>query len=145
MKKLLITWAILIALFGTAGVVQAEEPYVRISTNQDSLDLGTFSFWDDGISPATLTVIVESNCLHGPIVAAISELKRSGCTSILPERISVKTVATNGFVSMARPVAISETTMGSHEIKLNFQVRTYMKDHAGRYSGAIAFTVMPPS
>jgi hypothetical protein len=46
---------------------------------------------------------------------------------------------------MAQPVAISETTMGSHKIELNFKVKTYMRDHAGRYGGTIAFTVMPPS
>ena len=120
MKKLLITWAILIGFFGTVGVVRADEPYVRISTNQSRLDLGTFSFWDDGISPATLTVIVESNCLHGPIVAAITELKRLGGTSIPPERVSVKTPATNGYVSMAQPVAISETTMGSNRSERTF-------------------------
>src|SRR4030042_122609 len=144
MKKLLITWAILIAFFGTVGVSHAE-PYVRISTMQDGFNLGTFSFWDDGVSPAILTVIIESNCLHGPVVAAITELKRSGGTSIPPERISVKTPATNGYVSMAQPVAISETTMGSHKIELNFRIKTYINDHAGRYSGTLAFTVMPPS
>jgi hypothetical protein len=46
---------------------------------------------------------------------------------------------------MAQPVAISETTMGSHKIELNFRIKTYIKDHAGRYSGTLAFTVMPPS
>jgi hypothetical protein len=144
MKKLIIL-AILVAAFATVGVVQADEPYVRISTDQKSLNLGTISFWDDGLSSETLTVIVESNCLHGPIVAAISELKRSGCPSITPDRVEVKTPATNGFVSMAQPVAISETTMGSHKIEMSFKIKTYLKDRAGRYSGTLAFTVMPPS
>ena len=144
MKKL-VTLALFVALFATIGVVQADEPYVRISTDHKSLNLGTISFWDDGLSSEILTVIVESNCLHGPIVAAISELRRSGGSSITPDRIEVKTPATNGFVSMAQPVAISETTMGSHKIEMNFRIKTYIKDLAGRYSGTLAFTVMPPS
>ena len=125
MKKL-VTLALFVALFATIGVVQADEPYVRISTDHKSLNLGTISFWDDGLSSEILTVIVESNCLHGPIVAAISELRRSGGSSITPDRIEVKTPATNGFVSMAQPVAISETTMGSHKIEMNFRIKTYM-------------------
>ena len=144
MKKL-VTLALFVALFATIGVVQADEPYVRISTDHKSLNLGTISFWDDGLSSEILTVIVESNCLHGPIVATISELRRSGGSSITPDRIEVKTPATNGFVSMAQPVAISETTMGSHKIEMNFRIKTYIKDLAGRYSGTLAFTVMPPS
>lgn len=148
MKKLLITWAIL-GVLASAGVIQAadltENPYVRISTTPDSLDLGTIPFWNDGISQAVLTVNVESNCVHGPIVAVISELKRPGSASIPPERVSVKTGFTNGFISMAGPVAISETTMGSHQIKLNFKVATYIQDLAGKYQGNLTLTVMPPS
>ena len=148
MKKLLITWALL-GVLGSAGVIQAADltaqPYVRITTTPNSLDLGTIPFWDEGISNAVLTVNVESNSVHGPIVAVISELKRPGSASIPPERVSVKTGSTNGFVSMAGPVAISETTMGSHQINLNFKVRTYVQDLAGRYEGSLTLTVMPPS
>jgi hypothetical protein len=57
----------------------------------------------------------------------------------------VKTETTGGYVSMATPVAISETTNGSHDIKMNFKIKTDMKDRAGRYSGILAFTIMPPS
>jgi len=145
MKKILITCAIAMALFGMAEIVQAQEPYVRVSTVGDNFNLGTFSFWDDGTSPSVLTVKVESNCLHGPIVASISTLKRIGGNIITPDRILVKTSTTNGYVSMAQPVAISQTTEGSHEIKMNFKVKTNIKDFAGRYSGALAFTIMPPS
>jgi len=35
MKKFLITCAILLALFGTTGIIQADEPFVRISTTPD--------------------------------------------------------------------------------------------------------------
>jgi hypothetical protein len=57
----------------------------------------------------------------------------------------VKTETTGGYISMATPVAISETTNGSHDIKMNFKIKTNITDHAGRYSGILAFTVMPPS
>ncbi len=145
MKKFLITWAISIALFGSVGIIQANEPFVRISTTPDNLDLGTMSFWSDGVSSAVLTVQVESNCLHGPIVASITPLTRIGGSTIMPDRISVKTPTTGGFVTMAKPVSISETTEGSHNIAVNFKIETDITDHAGKYGGILAFTVMPPS
>jgi hypothetical protein len=145
MKNLLMTCVISVVLCGAAGTVQAEEPFVRISTDVDSFKLGTFSFWEDGTSSSVLTVKVESNCLHGPVVASISTLKRAGSISITPDRIMVKTDATGGYVSMAKPVAISETKEGSHDINMSFKVKTYINDNAGRYSGTLAFTVMPPS
>jgi hypothetical protein len=145
MKNYLKTFLISLMLLGTAGIVRAEEPFVRISTTADSFKLGTFSFWEDGTSPNILTVKVESNCLHGPVVASITPLKRAGSVSITRDRIMVKTETTGGYVSMATPVAISEATNGPHDIKMNFKVKTDMKDHAGRYSGTLAFTIMPPS
>jgi hypothetical protein len=145
MKNYLMTFVISAALLGTAGIIQAQEPFVRISTTAESFKLGTFSFWEDGTSSSILTVKVESNCLHGPVVASITPLKRAGSVSITPDRIMVKTETTGGYVSMATPVAVSETTEGSHDIKMNFKIKTYIKDHAGRYSGTLAFTVMPPS
>ena len=144
MKNYLMTSLILVVLLGTAGIVQAQEPFVRISATEN-FKLGTFSFWEDGTSSSVLTVKVESNCLHGPVVASITPLKRAGSVSITPDRIMVKTEATGGYVSMATPVAISETTEGSHDIKMNFKIKTNITDHAGRYSGMLAFTVMPPS
>jgi len=145
MKNYLMISVILAVLFGAAGFVQAEEPFVRISTTAESFKLGTFSFWEDGTSSSVLTVKVESNCLHGPVVASITSLKRAGSVSITPDRVMVKTETTGGYVSMAKPVAISETTEGSHDIKMNFKIKTDITDHAGRYSGILAFTVMPPS
>ncbi len=144
MKNYLMTFLILAVLLGTAGVVKAEEPFVRISAGE-SFKLGTFSFWEDGTSSSVLTVKVESNCLHGPVVASITPLKRAGSISVTPDRIMVKTETTGVYVSMATPVAISETTEGSHDIKMNFKIKTLITDRAGRYSGTLAFTVMPPS
>ncbi len=145
MKKLIVIWSILIALFGSAGIIKADEPFVRISTTTGSLDLGTLTFWGDGVSSAVLTVKVESNCVHGPIVASITSLEQTGGGYIAPDRISIKTPTTGGFVPMAKPVSISETAEGSHDITANFKIDTNIRDHAGRYNGSIAFTVMPPS
>jgi hypothetical protein len=145
MKKLLITFSIFIALFGSVETIRAEQPFVRISTTPGKLDLGTITFWSDGVSASTLTVNVVSNCIHGPIVASISPLKRNVNDMITPDRILVKTPATRGFVSMERPVSISETEEGSHDITMNFKIDTTIKDRAGRYSGSLAFTIMPPS
>ncbi len=145
MKKLLITWSMLIVLFGTAGISRADEQYVKISTTAKSLNLGTLTFWGDGVSTEVLKVRVESNCVHGPIVASITSLKGVGGGNITPDRILIKTETTGGFVPMAKPVSISETVEGSHDITANFKIDTTIKDHAGRYSGSLAFTVMPPS
>ena len=145
MKNYLMTCVISAVLLGATGIIQAEEPFVRISTTAESFKLGTFSFWEDGTSSAVLTVKVESNCLHGPVVASITPLKRAGSISITPDRIMVKTDTTGGYVSMAGPVSVSETTEGSHDINMNFKIETDIKDRAGRYSGMLAFTVMPPS
>lgn len=145
MKNFLMTCVISTVLFGTNGIIRAQEPFVRISTTGDSFKLGTFSFWDDSSSSSVLTVKVESNCLHGPIVASITPLKQEGGNPITPDRIMVKTLTTGGYVSMAKPVSISETTQGSHDINMNFKIQTALKDRAGRYSGMLAFTVMPPS
>ena len=145
MKKLLITLSVFIALFGSVETIQAEKPFVRLSTTPDKLELGTITFWSDGVSASTLTLNVASNCIHGPIVASITPLKRNADDIITPDRISVRTPATRGFVTMARPVSISETTEGSHDITMNFKIDTTVKDHAGRYSGSLTFTIMPPS
>jgi hypothetical protein len=145
MKKRIITCLILTALFGWAGIVKADQPFVKISTTTKSLDLGAIPFWSDGVSPTVLTVRVESNCVHGPIVASITTLQGVGGGYITPDRISIRTPATGGFVPMAKPVSISETTEGSHDITADFKIDTNIKDRAGRYSGSLAFTVMPPS
>ena len=145
MKNFLMTFVISAVLFGAAGIIQAEEPFVQILTAAESFKLGTFSFWEDGTSSNVLTVNVESNCLHGPVVASITSLKRAGSVPITPDRIMVKTETTGGYVSMEKPVAISETMTGSHDIKMNFKIKTDMRDRAGRYRGILAFTVMPPS
>ena len=148
MKRLVITWVLAVGLFGLAGIAGAEQtskPFVNVSATPDELDLGTASLFADSYDvPAALTVKVEANCLHGPIMISMTKLKRRQGGSISPERLFVKTPATNGFVPMARPVAISKPTIGSHEIVLDFRVDAQFLDPAGEYTGTLMLTIMPP-
>ena len=151
MKRLVITWALAVVLFGLAGVAEAvrpaepAKPFVNVSTTPDKLDLGTVPLTGIYDIPAAVTVEVEANCVHGPIVVSTTTLKRRQGGSILPERISVRTPATGGFVTMAKPVAISEQTAGSHKIVVDLKVQPDVRNLAGEYTGTFMFTVMPPS
>ncbi len=150
-----------VALFGVAGIAQADSgPFVNVSTLSNSLVFGAPALFADGdtyIGPgsvmfptvhygssASLIVKVESNCLHGPIVASITALKHPRGDSIPPERISVKSPTTDGYVTMAKPVAISRPETGSHYIELDFRLDVFPSDHAGSYRGTVTFTIMPP-
>jgi hypothetical protein len=148
MKRSVITWALAVALFGLAPVTEAVKPvtrpFVHVSATPSSLDLGTTSFAGLHESPAALTVVVESNCIHGPILMSTTALKRRQGGSIPPEHIFVKTPATGEFVGMARPVAISQPTTGPHKIVVDLKVQTEW-NLAGEYKGTITLTVMPPS
>jgi len=149
MKRLVITWAIAAALFGLAGIAGAEQikvPFVNVSTTPDILDLGTASVFTDSYDvPGAITVNVDSNCFHGPIMISTTKLRRRQGGSISPNRIFVKTPATRGFIPMARPVAISKSTEGPHEIVLDLRVDTKFLDPAGEYTGTVTITIMPPA
>ena len=149
MKRIVITWVLAIGLFGLAGIAgaeQSDEPFVNVSTTPDRIDLGTAPFFTDTYDvPAALTVNIEANCMHGPIMISVTKLKRRRGGSISPERIFVKTPATGGFVTMARPVAISKPTIGPHKIVLDLRVQTQFLDPAGEYTGTIMLTIMPPA
>jgi len=149
MKRVLITACILaissVGLVTVAKAVQTDkEPYIHVSPSSYSVDLGT------AVSPGlytvnkALTLKVESNFLHGPILVSVSDLKRSWGGSIPPERVYVRSSSTWGFVAMKRPVAVSETQSGSHDVVIDLQVETGFKDLAGKYEGTITVTVMPP-
>ena len=159
--KLVITLLTAVVLFGVAGIAQADSgSFVNISATSDNLEFGKPTFFSEGgtyfgpgsvvfpsasfMSSASLMVKVESNCLHGPIVASITELKHPIGSSIPPERISIKSPTTNGYVTMAKPVAISMPETGSHDIGLDFRLDILPSDYSGRYKGTITFTVMPP-
>jgi len=173
MKKLLvITWTAMMVMFGLAGIAQAgskpltgtftiqpnTDPFVSISATSNALEFGEPTFADPVLAPglamfpsiyrsaaASLTVHVESNCLHGPIVASATELRHSGGFTIAPERILINApVLKEEYIRMVRPVVISEPQAGSHDIVLNFKLQATHFDYAGRYSGTIIFTVMPP-
>ena len=147
MKRIVITWILAVGLFGLAGIARAEQtnkPFVNVSATPDRLDLGSASIFENSYDiPAALTVKVASNCMHGPIMISTTKLKRRRGGSISPERLFVKTPATNGFVSMARPVAISKPAIGSHEIVLDLRVETQFLDPAGEYTGTLMLTIMP--
>lgn len=149
MKRLAIAWVLAIGLFGLSGVVEAEQtnkPFVNVSTTPDEIDLGTASLFTNTFEvPAALTVKVESNCFHGPIMISATKLKHSQGSSISPEHIFVKSPVTSGFVAMVRPVAISKPTIGSHEIVLDFKVEADLLYPAGEYSGTIMLTMIPPT
>jgi len=149
MKRLVITWALAVVLFGLTGIAGAEQihvPFVNVSTTPDILDLGTASLFTESYDvPGALTVNVDSNCFHGPIMISTTKLKRRRGGSISADRIFVKTPATRGFVPMARPVAISKATEGSHKIVLDLRVDTQFLDPAGEYTGIVTITVMPPA
>ena len=175
MKKLLIiTCTTMMVMFGLTGIAQADVnsgpfvimnpaseigPFVSISATSNTVEFGKPEFSDHFSAPgqvlfpslyrsssAALTVHVESNCLHGPIVASVTALKHSGGSSITPDRIFIKAPAiTDEYSSMARPVPISKTQTGSHDIELIFKLQSKLFDRAGRYTGFITFTVMPPA
>lgn len=148
MKRLVTTWALLVVLFGLAGVseaVQPSRPFLSLSATPDKLELGKTTHPGMHETAGVLTVEVEANCMHGPIFISATKLKRREGGTIPPERISVRTPATGGFVKMARPVAISKPEKGSHKIVLDFRVETGFEDRAGRYAGSIMFTITPPS
>jgi hypothetical protein len=150
MKRLvIITWILAVWLFGLAGIAGAEQidqPFINISTTPEKIDLGTATFVTNTYDvPAALTVKVNANCMHGPIMISATKLKRREGGSISPERIFVKSPATGGFVSMSRPVAISETATGSQKIVVDLRVETEQLYPAGEYTGTLILTMMPPS
>jgi hypothetical protein len=149
MRRLVITWVLAIGLFGLTGIAGAEQtdsPFVNVYTKPDKIDLGTVPLFKDAFEvPAALTVFVETNCLHGPIMISSTKLKRQQGGEISPDNIFVRTQATGGYVAMARPVMISKPAMCSHEIVLDLRVQAHFLYPAGDYSGTLTLTVMPPA
>ena len=157
MKRVTKTWSVAIILLAVAAMAQADVPFVNISATSDSLQFGEPVFSEPSLlapgaalypavfatSSAALTLKIESNCLHGPIMASITELKHRRGKTITPDRISIKAPITEGYVSMAKPVLISKPEIGSHNIDLNFRLDINPFEIAGRYEGNITFTIMP--
>ena len=149
MRRLVITWVLAIWLFGLVGITGAEQtdpPFVNVYTTPDKIDLGTVPLFENAFEVLeALTVNVESNCLHGPIMISATKLRRPQGGSISPDNIFVRTTATGGYVPMARPVRISNPTTGSHKIMLDLRVQAHFLYPAGEYSGTLTLTVMPPA
>ena len=157
MKRVIKTFLVAIILFAMPVIAQAEAPFVHLSPSSDSLQFGEIEFSDPsliapgaalypttfGTSSANLTLRVESNCLHGPIMASVTTLRHRWGKSITPDRISIKAPITDGYVSMAKPVLISKPTTGSHNIDLSFRLDINPFEAAGRYEGTLTFTIMP--
>ena len=145
MKKLLTIFLFVFVLLSSTGVVCAEQPFVYLSAPQKNVNLGTILIWDE-IIPGALTLKVNSNCLHGSVIASISPLKNMFGAQITKDRIFIRTSHTGGFVPMVTPVVISEPAIGSHDINIDFKVKAngVLLDNPGTYSGTLVFTVMPP-
>jgi hypothetical protein len=157
MKKVNTICLMAAILFATSVMAYAEEPFVNISATSRSLKFGEPEFSEPsivgpgaamfpsifGTSSASMTLKVESNCLHGPIMASISALRHRMGKKITPDRISIQAPTTNGFVSMEKPVMISEPQVGSHNIDLDFKLQINPFEAAGRYEGTLTFTLMP--
>jgi hypothetical protein len=45
---------------------------------------------------------------------------------------------------MIKPVMISEPAIGDHDVFVKFKVHPDFHDRAGKYSGNLVLTVMPP-
>ncbi len=149
MKRVLITALILAtASMGLATVALAVQPakeqFIHVTPSTYSLDLGTAASPGFYNIPKAITLTVDSNCLHGPIMISASNFQRRTVGSIPPERIFVRSAATWGFVKMDKPVPVSKPRVGSHDIVLDLQVQTGFNDFAGEYRGVLTVTVMPP-
>jgi len=159
MKRVIKTCLVAIIVFAIPVIAQTEEPFVNLSPSSDSLKFGEPVFSEPsliapgaalypaifGTSSAELNLKVVSNCLHGPVMASITTLKHRWGKSITPDRISIKAPITDGYVSMAKPVKISNPETGPHDIDLDFRVERLLNDPAGKFSGTITFTIIPTS
>lgn len=148
--KRIVTWALVsAALFGMAATASAvqpaneDKPFLVVSTTPDSLDLGTAMAEPHQVD-AAFTVNVDTNCKLGPIYVSATPLKHRNGASIEPENILVRTSATQGFVAMSKPVAISSPAAGPNKIVVDVKVLTNILGPAGDYSGVFTFTIAPP-
>jgi hypothetical protein len=148
MKRIVI-WTILLALLGSAGAtdthINKDELYLKVSTSPDEIDLGRAIFFQ-GIHevPGALTVGIESNWWHGPILLSTTPLKSRTGGKIEPENIFIRTSQTGQYVSLKKPVRIMPTAAGSQEVVVDFKVHAGLNNPSGQYKGTITLTVVPP-
>ena len=145
--KRIVFWTILVLLTGSVGIANTtqNEPFIRISTTPDEVDLGTANFFA-GIHEVShaLKVKVESNCLYGSVLISTTPLNRQGGGFIKPENIFVRAKKMGDYVSLKKPVIIMRTSTGSQETELDFKVHAESGNLAGHYEGTITLTIMPP-
>jgi hypothetical protein len=150
--KTVVTWAlvsaVLFVMVATAPAVQPantrEKPFLNISTTPESLDLGTAPLAGPLQVDAAFTVKVDTNCALGPIYVSATALKHLSGATIEPQNIFVRTSATQGFIAIDKPVAISQPAVGPNKIVVDVKVLTKVLGPAGDYSGVFTFTVTPP-
>ena len=149
--KRVVTWALVsAALLGIAATASAvlpangDKPFLVVSTTPKNLDLGTAPMTGPLQVDGAFIVNVDTNCKLGPIYVEATSLKHSNGTSIEPENILVRTPATQGFVAINKPMAISSPTTGSNKIAVDVKVLTKVARSAGEYSGVFTFTIAPP-
>lgn len=151
MKRIVTLTLLSAALFGMAATVSAvqpaneEKPFLIVTTTPDSLELEMSPIAMSADVEGTFTLNVDTNCKLGSIYVETTPLKHQSGASIAPENILVKTSATQGFVAMGKPVAISSPTKGPNKITVDVRVLTKTaRGPAGDYSGVFTFIVAPP-
>lgn len=149
--KRIITWTLVsAALLGMAVTTSAvqpaheDKPFLIVTTTPDSLEFEVSPMAMSAEVEGAFTLNVETNCNLGPIYVSSTALKHPNGTSIEPENILVRTSATQGFVAMKKPVAISEPVTGPNKIVVDVKILTKMLSPAGDYSGVFTFTIAPP-
>ena len=135
----------LAAMAEIGNQMNPDASYVCISTTPNKIDFGTVLGFGDHDLDSVMTVNINSNCVHGSVIASFSPFKNSEGDTIKSNRMYVQSPMTDGYVSMARPVVISKQTEGNHSFDLSFKVKTDLNDRCGKYEGSLTFTVVPPS
>ena len=149
MMKRFIIWTILLALLGSSGTIGAKidenEPYLKVSTSPDEIDLGMATFFL-GIHevPGALKVGIETNFWHGPVMISTTPLTSGTRGKIEPENIFVRTSSLGQYVSLKKPVMIMPTAAGSQEVVVDFKVHAGLNYPSGQYKGTITLTIAPP-
>jgi len=117
-------------------------PYVRVSVSPENLDLGSIPQPGVFDSPATLTVHVAANTVHGGVVVSMAApLVGPGEATIPLARTWVKMPVSGEFVALTAPVIVTGPMgPGVVDIPLKFRVETDLANRPGTYSGTLVVT-----
>jgi len=137
----LVAVAVAAALAGPAHALPRVERYVNVTVTPATLDLGSVPQPGTYDSASELKVHVTANCVHGGVVASVTALERAGGGTIGPERVFVKLPATDNYVAMTNPVAVTgPMNPGVFDVVLKFRVETTWADDPGEYTGTLTIT-----